>query len=480
MDMSDSQLAALAGKGDADAYRQLFERYQHPIYNFVYRLVENAEDASDITQDAFIKMYGVLGERDIQNFSAYLYRTAKNLAYDEMRRRSRFADVDHELLAPEDPNIYADPQRALLLGEQMGQVRQAASRLSENHRAALILRELEDLDYDSMSEVLESNRNAVGALLSRARLRFREELRMAQLQTEECPPECEEIIAMLSPYIDGELTAAEKEKADSHIEHCTFCAAALDEMREASRSFRLFIPVVPPAEVAQAFTGRLQDLTGQEASADATRAYPRDTAPTRRSLASRILHSKTTWIAGAAVCVFAVSMFLLAEEAGLDLGNPGITTATNADTTANTASSTVPADVGSTATSPDNGNAQDHSQTGQAGGTPGPDTLSVSVLSGYVTPNPVYELQNATYVATVSGDARSVSVKLVSAGSGLTLTKVPLSMTSEGAGQQTWGATSNIGSDTAGTYEIYVIAVDGQGQQDSKYVGTLVIKSTLY
>src|SRR5665811_548970 len=152
MEISDNELAVLAGKGDAEAYRRLFERYQHPVYNFVYRLVDNAADASDIVQDAFIRMYTILGERDIQNFSAYLYRTAKNMAYDEMRRRSRFVDVDEEILAPEDPNIYADPQRALLLGEQMETVRRAARGLNENQRAALILRELEELDYDEMSD----------------------------------------------------------------------------------------------------------------------------------------------------------------------------------------------------------------------------------------------------------------------------------------------------------------------------------------
>lgn len=137
MELSDSELATLAGRGDTDAYRP--------------------------------------GRKEIQNFSAYLYRIARNLACDEMRRRARFADVDEEILVPEDPNIYADPQRALLLGEQLEAVRRAAGRLNENQRAALILRELEELDYDQMSAVLESNRNAVGALVSRARLKFREE-----------------------------------------------------------------------------------------------------------------------------------------------------------------------------------------------------------------------------------------------------------------------------------------------------------------
>lgn len=86
---------------------------------------------------------------------------------------------------------------------------------------------------------------------------------MAQIQTQEIPPECEEIISLLSPYIDGELPAASVPRVEEHVAGCTFCAAALEEMREASRSFRMLIPVVPPADIAQAVTGRIQELSGQ-------------------------------------------------------------------------------------------------------------------------------------------------------------------------------------------------------------------------
>lgn len=346
-EMSDKQLAVLAGQGDPEAYRRLFERFQNPVYNFVYRLVNNAEDASDIVQNAFLRMYTVLGEKEVENFSAYLYRTAKNLAYDEMRRRSKFADVDEELLAPEDPNIYADPQRALLLEEQMGTVRQAAEKLNENQRAALVLKELQDFNYDQLSEVLDSNRNAVGALLSRARLRFREELRMAHVQTDQMAPECEEIISLLSPYIDNELSDDEIGRVDTHLGDCTFCTAALEEMKEASRSFRMLIPIIPPADMAQAFTGRLADLSGQPfgdsglvpdeagqtpddvGSPDDVGRGPDDTGADSaltqagsqagsRSAMSRIVRSKVLWVAVAGTVVFGTAALLLADDMGKD------------------------------------------------------------------------------------------------------------------------------------------------------------------
>jgi RNA polymerase sigma-70 factor (ECF subfamily) len=323
-DMSDKQLAAMAAQGDSDSYRRLFERYQNPVYNFVYRLVNDAEDASDIVQNAFLRMYTVLGEKDVENFSAYLYRTARNLAYDEMRRRTRFAGSDTEAMVPEDPNIYADPQRALMLQEQIDSVRRAAARLNDNQREALLLRELQEFDYQQMSDVLGSNRNAVGALLSRARLSFREELRMAQLQTDQIPPDCEEIISLLSPYIDNELTEDQAVLVDGHLQDCTFCAAALEEMREASRSFRMLIPVIPPADMAQAFTGRLDSLAGQASpsggAAGSTQPFQAPGSVStpagagKRSLISRMVRGKALWISIAAVMVFASTTLLLAED----------------------------------------------------------------------------------------------------------------------------------------------------------------------
>lgn len=526
MEISDKELAVLAGQGDAEAYRRLFERYQHPVYNFVYRLVDNAADASDIVQDAFIRMYTILGERDIQNFSAYLYRTAKNLAYDEMRRRKRFVDVDEEILAPEDPNIYSDPQRALLLGEQMETVRRAARGLNENQRAALILRELEELDYDEMSDVLESNRNAVGALLSRARLKFREELRMAQIQTDTCPPECEEVIAKLSPYIDGELAVVEKEMVEQHLEGCTFCLAALEEMREASRSFRMFIPVIPPAGLAQAFTGRLGELasgtagntgqgmsdgeavdTGQsmpdssagdagsplntdaDAPLDATRVYSGKpgAGPSRFA---RLIRRPAFWISAVAVMMLLVAAVALTAEltGGPDadsnrsgsLMSETKTSATSTRSSDSWQSTTTNPDVAVSTTEETVTVAGTGTTTGNnAGSATIPDTQAVpiGVISGSANPNPAYQSKSVTYSANISGKARTVTLILVSQSDGSS-SEVPLSRQSSSGDRETWGAGGAGGSPQS--YYMYVIATDAAGQTVEGYVGILTVYPFVY
>lgn len=496
MELSDSQLAIMAGAGDADAYRRLFERYQHPVYNFVYRMVDNAEDASDIVQDAFIKVYNVLAQKEVQNFSAYLYRTARNLAYDEMRRRARFADVDHELLAPEDPNIYADPQRALLLGEQMEKVRQAAGGLNENQRAALILRELEGLDYDEMSEVMDSNRNAIGALLSRARLKFREELRMAHVPTDQVPEECEAVIALLSPYIDGELSATAVGEVESHLARCTFCAAALEEMEEASRSFRVFIPVIPPADMAEAFTGRLQEAIqagGGEAAGEGEGstgdhgAEPGPQSPgsgsdvAARSFMSRLAGSRVFWATTALLVAVGLSAFLLAEEIGHDravteffAGDAGDEESLPAEDL-DFMPAVRPAHSDGIELAGDTATAAGQTLPGDSAPEPDPASPGTSsrgkITSGYATPNPVFEDGQLTVMVTVSGKPDTVTVGL---GSAMTVTLTRQNSTGSG---EVWSWTGT--APGFGDYAMTATASYGS-EKVSASIGTLKVMYVLY
>lgn len=514
MEMSDSQLAALAGRGDAGAFQTLFERYQHPVYNFVYRMVDNAEDAADIVQNAFIKMYGVLGEKTIDNFSAYLYRTARNLAYDEMRRRQRFADVDQDLLAPEDPNIYADPQRALMLGEQIDSVRRALGNLGENQRAALILRELQDLDYDQMSEVLESNRNAVGALLSRARLRLREELRMAQIKTEEIAPECEEIISLLSPYIDGELPESAVSRVETHVADCTFCAAALEEMREASRSFRAFIPVVPPPDIAEAVTGRVGEMaegsgfqseaegqggsevqSGSEGQGEPTRVSSSATEPAldetmiyggrgggagEPSTISRILKSKATWIVLlSAVLLLTGATLLLADRSASDepslSGTRESQSASDGSTTLPAGSITAPGAVSPDPAASESANSATVDESGASGGIT--DSTGFGIEGGSVDPGKVYEGEEFSYTVSVTGEAASVSVEVVSA-NGVTMGSFGLKKTSGDSSGQKWSGSTTAGG--AGVYQLYAVATGIDGSQSEVFIGSLTVGQASY
>jgi RNA polymerase sigma-70 factor (ECF subfamily) len=246
MDISDEQLVLRVKSGEFSLYQHLFERYQKQIYNFAYNILGSNEDAKDITQEAFVKVFEALPKiKKKLNFSAYLYKTTHNLAVDELKKRKRMG-APEILDVKEDTNIYSHPQKNLLLKEQQSQVRNAAMNLSEDYRTILTLKELDSLSYQQISFIMQIPKNQVGVLLLRARLKFKQEFRMAQIDVERLSKECRRMLPLLSGYIDNELTDKQKEKVKSHLKDCPFCQLALEEMLDASRTYRGIVPLIPP------------------------------------------------------------------------------------------------------------------------------------------------------------------------------------------------------------------------------------------
>lgn len=252
--VDDSTLASRAASGDPAAFSALFEKYQSAIYNYAYRITGDPEDAKDVTQEAFLKVFGMLERGKQVEFRPYLYRTAHNIACDTIGEKKRFVGPDALDLEAE-PGLRADPERTALLRDQQEHAYKALFALSEKHRAVLALREMEGLSYQEIADVLEMPRNTVGVYLSRARLQFKEAFRMSAVDTERLAQECREMLPLLSAYLDDEVTAEERDRVESHLEGCPLCRLALDEMRESSRSYRALIPLLPPPEVAEAVMG---------------------------------------------------------------------------------------------------------------------------------------------------------------------------------------------------------------------------------
>ncbi|GAB4275731.1 MAG: hypothetical protein Kow0056_05630 [Coriobacteriia bacterium] len=253
--VDDSKLASRAASGDPVAFSALFEKYQSAIYNYAYRITGDPEDAKDVTQEAFLKVFGMLERGKELEFRPYLYRTAHNIACDTVGERKRFVGPD-ALDLESEPGLSADPERAAPLRDQQEHAYKALFVLSEKHRAVLALREMEGLSYQEIADVLEMPRNTVGVYLSRARLQFKEAFRMSAVDTERLAEECKEMLPLLSAYLDDEVTVAERDRVESHLEGCPLCRLAIDEMRESSRSYRALVPLLPPPEVAEAVMGQ--------------------------------------------------------------------------------------------------------------------------------------------------------------------------------------------------------------------------------
>ncbi len=254
---ADSTLVAAARTGDTAAYGELFERYQARIYNYAYGIAGNSEDARDLAQEAFVRVFEALPRMTGElNFSAYLYRTTHNLAIDMVKGRTRFAPPDL-LDTRVEPSLQTDPERVALLEEQQAQTWRAAFELSENHRAILTLRELHELPYQDIADIMDMPRNTVGVLLSRARLRFKEAFRMSSVDIDKLTKECRDMLPLLSAYLDDELDTGKRVHVEDHLELCAFCRLALEEMTEASRSYRALLPLLPPAGLSEAVWTRI-------------------------------------------------------------------------------------------------------------------------------------------------------------------------------------------------------------------------------
>jgi RNA polymerase sigma-70 factor (ECF subfamily) len=171
-----------AKRGDQAAFEAIFQRYERQIYSFTYRMMGDADDAYDLTQECFVKAYKALGRTsDDLNLSAWLHRIASNGCLDVLRRRQRLRWLpwedhkhDHLLLsAPLD-----DPERSAISRETRVAVQRVLDRMSHRHRLALILREYEGLSCQEIGEVMGLSRSAVKSMLFRAREEFRRVLEM--------------------------------------------------------------------------------------------------------------------------------------------------------------------------------------------------------------------------------------------------------------------------------------------------------------
>lgn len=167
----------LAGK--TAAFGALVGRYQDRLYNTVFRLVDNAEDAMDVVQEAFLHAYQSLESfKGDSQFFTWLYRIAVNTAISHKRRRRVVVRIDgnngESNFEPLDPSEHSQPGHALERAEEEQRVHKALARLSPEHRAVLVMKELDGQKYEEIAEALGVPIGTVRSRLHRARLELRE------------------------------------------------------------------------------------------------------------------------------------------------------------------------------------------------------------------------------------------------------------------------------------------------------------------
>jgi len=134
---------------DDAAFTELFERYHGPLKYYVRRLLESPETADDVLQSAWVKVLRKIGRlRQPEAFRVWLYRIARNEAFQILRRQQRWAEIEESLAEP-----VPEERDDAFAGEDAARVHAALEKLSPIHRDALVLRFLEDLSYQEIADV---------------------------------------------------------------------------------------------------------------------------------------------------------------------------------------------------------------------------------------------------------------------------------------------------------------------------------------
>ena len=165
----DNDLVRATLAGDRDAFDELVDRYQRPLFNMALRITGNREDALDVSQTAFLKAYDNLKRfKPAHRFFSWLYRIGMNEALDVVGRRRKTVQLDQET-----PTPAAGPE-AEYWGNQAGRRLQAAlMELNPAYRAVIVLRHLHGLSYREIGEVVEAPARTVKSRLFTARRELR-------------------------------------------------------------------------------------------------------------------------------------------------------------------------------------------------------------------------------------------------------------------------------------------------------------------
>jgi RNA polymerase sigma-70 factor (ECF subfamily) len=235
---TDVELVQAYRNGDVHAFEELHRRYVASIYRLVRRKLGDALLAEDIAQETFMKALRMMDRVDESfNFGGWVHTVARNLCYDELRRRQRDLRADggdeegqeDELMAnlPSTAKAF-DPVLVQESNETRRQVWVVAQRLPEKYRLVLTLRELQDMSYRQIAKTLKMSESAVETLLYRARLRFKEEYLASQREGELSH---EEAVPLLAPYLAGKLRRPQAEAVRNHIASCAKCARRIGRRR---------------------------------------------------------------------------------------------------------------------------------------------------------------------------------------------------------------------------------------------------------
>ena len=180
---SDEQLMLLFQGGNENAYIELVNRYKDKLINFIFNYLGDIESSEDVVQETMIKLYQKKHYyKEIAKFSTWLYTIAKNLANTELRKRkqrkttllSQFSKDDKMYDLPSNDNEVGQEIQTEIVSKI---IREAVDQLSEKFKTVITLRDIQQLSYEDISEIIDVPIGTVKSRINRARLQLQIELK---------------------------------------------------------------------------------------------------------------------------------------------------------------------------------------------------------------------------------------------------------------------------------------------------------------
>lgn len=182
--MNDLELVENIKKGDEAAFKWMVESCQDMVYNTILGIVQNEQDAEDVSQEVFVQVYESINQfKGDAKFSTWLYRIAVTKSLDHLRkkkRKKRFAFVQslfgmNEEEVRHEPD-FNHPGVSLENKEKAAVLFQAIDKLPDSQKAAFTLHKLEGLSYQEVAEIMETTVSSVESLMHRAKTNLKKEL----------------------------------------------------------------------------------------------------------------------------------------------------------------------------------------------------------------------------------------------------------------------------------------------------------------
>jgi len=173
----ENKLIKKCAQGDIEAFEELILKYEKTAYNIALKMIRNQDDAMDISQEAFIKVFKSIKTFNFEaSFSTWLYRIVTNTCLDFLRKNSKRSYSLNNPINTEDGEIQREIPDVSNNTEDIFEkqltkelVHKAINKLEDNHKAVIILRDIEGFSYEEISQILDCSLGTVKSRISRAR-----------------------------------------------------------------------------------------------------------------------------------------------------------------------------------------------------------------------------------------------------------------------------------------------------------------------